>query len=145
MGQAEMVNVAGVCSPSNNDVEHHENASTETGHISPWVKPRQGLTDEEKRAAWLQRPCTTEHTGTKTAVGARTSSSSCAKAYGHSKWKGVQRLKTRAEELGNRQEASADDKVRSNYYKKVRATYARKHGFALHSDHLTQETVIFHP
>ena len=73
VGQAEVVNVAGVCSPSNNDVEHHENASTETGHTSPWVKPRQGQPDEEKRAAWPQRTRTTEHTGTKKAVGARSS------------------------------------------------------------------------
>ena len=29
VGQAEVVNVAGVCSPSTNQVRHHENATTE--------------------------------------------------------------------------------------------------------------------
>ena len=42
VGQAEMVNVAGVCSPSTNDVGHHENESTETGHTSPWLNHSRG-------------------------------------------------------------------------------------------------------
>ena len=105
VGQAEVVNVAGVCSRSTNHVRHHEYPAPKTCHISPWVKPHQGQPDEEKLAAWPQRLCTTEHVGTQKTVGARSSQSSSAKTYGHSKWDSAQRLKTSSEEQTNSQEA----------------------------------------
>ena len=43
--------------PQQQPRKHHENASTETGHTSPWAKPRHGQPDEEESV--LLRPIST--------------------------------------------------------------------------------------
>ena len=119
VGQAEVVNVADVCSPSTNQVGHHENATTEDIPQVPGLKPLQRQPDEEKLAAWPQRN-TLKHREQwvqdhrKTHVPKRTVIQ---------KWESVQLLKTRAEGQTSSHDPSAE-RSNCNKKKKVRATYA---------------------